>query len=137
MPRVQSGVRYVDDIKGSGREVFRLACEHDLEGIAGKWKFGTYRADGAQTSWVKIKNPDYSQAEGRHELFEKRPERRAAMEASQARNGAGVTALSASAATMPPCSRVQTCTRSRRTCPFRLMTERVTTFRDRTYRRSP
>jgi hypothetical protein len=26
----------------------------------------------ARTSWLKIKNPTYSQAEGRHELFEKR-----------------------------------------------------------------
>ena len=54
-------------------KVFRLACEHDLEGVVGKWKLGTYRSDGAQTSWLKIKNPNYSQAEGRHELFEKTP----------------------------------------------------------------
>jgi hypothetical protein len=30
----------------------------------------TYHADGASTSWLKIKNPAYSQAEGRAELFE-------------------------------------------------------------------
>ena len=67
-----SRVRYADHVGGSGGEFFRLACDHDLEGIVGKWKFGTYRTDGAQTSWVKIKNTDYSQAEGRHELFETR-----------------------------------------------------------------
>ena|SRR5436190_11111975 len=56
----------------SGKNFFDLACAEDLEGIVRKWKFGTYRADGAQTSWVKIKNPNYSQAEGRGELFQKR-----------------------------------------------------------------
>jgi ATP-dependent DNA ligase len=72
MPKGESRVRYVDHIQGNGKQFHRLACEHDLEGIVGKWKFGTYRADGAQTSWVKIKNPNYSQADGRAELFEKR-----------------------------------------------------------------
>ena len=28
--------------------------------------------DGRGTSWLKIKNPAYSQMEGRHELFEAR-----------------------------------------------------------------
>jgi hypothetical protein len=46
--------------------------ERDIEGIVGKWRFATYRTDGAQTSWIKVKNPTYSQAEGRHALFEKR-----------------------------------------------------------------
>jgi hypothetical protein len=35
-----------------------------------KWKFGTYTA-GDITSWLKIKNPHYSQAEGRHGQFTK------------------------------------------------------------------
>ena len=72
MPKVKSRVRYVDHIEGNGTEFFRLACDHDLEGIVGKWKLGTYRGDGAQTSWIKVKNRTYSQAEGKHELFEKR-----------------------------------------------------------------
>jgi len=72
MPKVESRVRYVDHIEGSGMNFVRLACEHDLEGIVGKWKFGAYRTDGAQTSWIKVKNPNYSQAEGSLELFEKR-----------------------------------------------------------------
>ncbi len=37
-------------------------------GMAG----GTYTADGRTTSWVKVKNAAYSQAEGRHELFAER-----------------------------------------------------------------
>jgi bifunctional non-homologous end joining protein LigD len=72
MPRVESRIRYVDHTVGGGKKFFELACAEDLEGIVAKWKFGTYRSDGAQTSWVKIKNPTYSQAEGRGELFEKR-----------------------------------------------------------------
>lgn len=40
LPNVESRLRYVDHIEGSGREFFRLAYEHDLEGIVGKWRFG-------------------------------------------------------------------------------------------------
>jgi hypothetical protein len=47
-------------------------CEQDAEGIVAKWAGGPYHVDGATTSWVKIKNPDYSQAVGRHEFFEGR-----------------------------------------------------------------
>jgi hypothetical protein len=42
----------------------------DLEGIGAKWKDRLYTPE--QTTWVKIKNPRYSQAAGRRELFEKR-----------------------------------------------------------------
>ena len=42
----------------------------DLEGIVAKRKDGLYTPD--ETSWVKIRNPKYSQMEGRRELFEKR-----------------------------------------------------------------
>jgi hypothetical protein len=31
-----------------------------------------YRTDGRATSWLKIKNPDYTQARDRHELFASR-----------------------------------------------------------------
>lgn len=41
-----------------------------MEGIAAKQKTGMYTPK--ETSWVKIRNPYYSQAEGRQELFEKR-----------------------------------------------------------------
>jgi hypothetical protein len=46
-----------------------VSCERDLEGIVAKWSKGTYQSDGRATSWLKIKNPAYSQMEGRHELF--------------------------------------------------------------------
>jgi ATP-dependent DNA ligase len=40
-----------------------------LEGIVAKWNRGTYRTDGRATSWLKIKNLEYSQMRDRHELF--------------------------------------------------------------------
>jgi bifunctional non-homologous end joining protein LigD len=71
LPTVESRVRYVDHIAERGSDFYSIACNQDLEGIVAKWKRGTYQSAGA-TSWLKIKNPDYSQAVGRHELFEKR-----------------------------------------------------------------
>jgi bifunctional non-homologous end joining protein LigD len=61
----------VDPMEGRGAEFFALACQQDLEGVVGKWAAGVYTA-GKTTSWVKVKNPDYSQEEGRGELFERR-----------------------------------------------------------------
>src|SRR5919201_1683104 len=72
MPRIESRLLYVDDFRERGSALFRAACAHDLEGIVGKLRQGRYEADGVSTSWVKIKNPNYSQDEGRRELFEKR-----------------------------------------------------------------
>ena len=65
-------------IDTDGVDFLRLVCKQDLEGIVAKHKRGAY-VDGHEgpirrgdTSWFKIKNPTYSQAEGRHELFAKR-----------------------------------------------------------------
>ena len=44
-------------------------CEFDLEGIIAKLASATYRAT-RPPHWMKIKNPDYSRAQGQHELFE-------------------------------------------------------------------
>jgi ATP-dependent DNA ligase len=63
--------RYVDHVAGRGRHLFCAACAQDAEGIVAKWAEGTYQ-NGPGTSWLKIKNPTYSQMEGRHELFESR-----------------------------------------------------------------
>ena len=41
-------------------------------GIVAKPKISPYREVKGQTTWIKVKNPDYSQAEGRQELFNKR-----------------------------------------------------------------
>jgi len=44
----------------------------DLEGIVCKPAISPYRTAGGTTTWIKVKNPKYSQAEGRRELFNKR-----------------------------------------------------------------
>jgi len=75
MPRVQSRLLYVEAIAERGTDLYRLACERDLEGIIAKWARGTYQCDGRGTSWLKIKNPQYSQMDGRRELFEVRRDR--------------------------------------------------------------
>jgi ATP-dependent DNA ligase len=49
--------------------VFEATCRLDLEGIVAKRKAHAYEP---QTSWYKMKNPTYTQAEGRRELFERR-----------------------------------------------------------------
>jgi bifunctional non-homologous end joining protein LigD len=51
-----------------GQELFEAACRLDLEGIVAKRKADVY---GPETSWLKVKNPVYTQAEGRRELFER------------------------------------------------------------------
>ena len=71
MPRVESAVRLVEGIEGRGVDFFHAACEHDVEGIVAKWIGGTY-SSGPRTSWLKIRNPNYSQWEGRRELFDAR-----------------------------------------------------------------
>ncbi len=71
MPTIECRVLYLDHVAERGCDLFRVACERDLEGIVGKWTGGMYQADGRNTSWLKIKNSDYSQAIGRSELFDR------------------------------------------------------------------
>jgi hypothetical protein len=68
VPEQPSAMLYADHIERTGIEFFRLACERDLEGIVAKFGDGAYGE-----RWFKIRNPHYSQYEGRRELFEKRP----------------------------------------------------------------
>ena len=56
-------------VEGRGCELFALMCAHDLEGIVAKRLADPY---GPRTRWLKIKNPGYTQAEGRGELFNQR-----------------------------------------------------------------
>jgi bifunctional non-homologous end joining protein LigD len=65
---------YCDHIDGDGEGLFRLACEHDLEGLVGKRKNGLYVPE-AQTTWFKIRNRNYSQWVGREKLFERERQR--------------------------------------------------------------
>ncbi len=63
---------YLDHIDGNGIELFEMACKLDLEGVVAKPKLSPYRRLDGKPLWVKVKNLDYSQAEGRGELFERR-----------------------------------------------------------------
>jgi ATP-dependent DNA ligase len=55
-------------VTGSGHKLFELMCAHDLEGIVAKRLKDGY---GSRTRWLKVKNPGYSQNEGRRELFDR------------------------------------------------------------------
>ena len=55
-------------VTGTGHKLFELMCAHNLEGIVAKRLKDPY---GPRARWVKIKNPGYSQNEGRRELFER------------------------------------------------------------------
>jgi bifunctional non-homologous end joining protein LigD len=67
IPKQPFPVLYTDLEDGHGAQLYEAACSLDLEGIVAKWKHGPYVGDEASTSWVKIKNPAYSQSKGRHE----------------------------------------------------------------------
>jgi ATP-dependent DNA ligase len=60
---------YCDHIEERGEDLFRLACDVDLEGIVAKPKNSPYRFTENQTCWLKLKNPNYSQSLGRDDLF--------------------------------------------------------------------
>src|SRR5262245_61226117 len=51
---------------GEGRPLFNAVCRLDLEGIVAKRLEDGYEP---KTQWFKILNPNYSQKEGRAELF--------------------------------------------------------------------
>jgi bifunctional non-homologous end joining protein LigD len=71
VPKGSPFVLSAQHVAGRGRDLFRLVCEQDLEGIVAKRKSGAYRPE-LPSAWVKVKNPDYSQARDRHELFDRR-----------------------------------------------------------------
>ena len=60
---------YVDRIEEQGEQVYKGICQQDMEGIVAKPKENPYRKINGRTSWIKIKNLDCSQAEGKGELF--------------------------------------------------------------------
>ena len=53
-------------VAGRGRELYELMRAHDLEGIVAKRLADPY---DPSVRWLKIKNPSYSQKEGRGDLF--------------------------------------------------------------------
>ena len=66
MPKKSPVVSEALAVRGRGRELFDLMRAHDLEGIVAKRLGDRY---DSRVRWLKIKNPDYSQKEGRGELF--------------------------------------------------------------------
>lgn len=63
-------VLYSAPIEARGVDLFAEVCANDLEGIVAKRRDGLYTPDA--TTWLKIKNPRYSQVVGRRELFGRR-----------------------------------------------------------------
>jgi ATP-dependent DNA ligase len=59
-------------VEEHGWALFEAVKRLDLEGIVAKRKADPYET---RTVWYKVKNPDYSQAEGRDDVFN-RPRRR-------------------------------------------------------------
>src|SRR5690349_2143889 len=72
MPRIESWLLFLDSLKARGSALYREMCRRDLEGIVAKWRHGRYETNGISKSWLKVKNPDYSQMAGRYELFDRR-----------------------------------------------------------------
>ncbi|MGB7437168.1 MAG: RNA ligase family protein [Candidatus Acidiferrum sp.] len=64
---------YAQHVEGHGKLLFEEICNNDLEGIVAKWKHGVYKSNSI--GWLKIRNPKYSQAEGRRD-FSKRAAKR-------------------------------------------------------------
>jgi bifunctional non-homologous end joining protein LigD len=75
VPRSDSRLLYIGHTEGCGVDLFREVCARDLEGVVATWKHGCY-VSGDETSWVKIKNPAYSQAVDRWERFQRKPQDR-------------------------------------------------------------
>jgi bifunctional non-homologous end joining protein LigD len=66
-----SPLKYTEYIDGQGMALFRRVCELDLDGIVAKQMFGPYVTERECSTWFKILNREYSQKEGREELFER------------------------------------------------------------------
>lgn len=58
---------FADHVEHCGTDFFQIICQKDLEGIVAKHRDSRY---DKSARWIKIKNPAYTQAQGRHELFE-------------------------------------------------------------------
>jgi len=73
VPHTGERLLYCDHIQENGEGLFRLACDADLEGIVAKNRFAPYLPD-RETTWIKIRNREYSQWIGREDLFERERE---------------------------------------------------------------
>jgi bifunctional non-homologous end joining protein LigD len=67
VPPQPSPLAYVDHVVETGVDLYCAVCERDTEGVVAKLATGAYTPEA--TTWVKIKNPGYTQAEGRADFF--------------------------------------------------------------------
>jgi ATP-dependent DNA ligase len=71
MPVIQNRSRtMLSHSVANGTDLFRVICERDMEGIVAKQASARYTPEA--TTWVKIKNREYSQAVGREDFFDRR-----------------------------------------------------------------
>jgi bifunctional non-homologous end joining protein LigD len=69
IPRKSDCVIYLGHIARRGKQLFNAVVAADLEGIVAKPARSPYALVQGRSPWVKIKNPQYCQAEGRHDFF--------------------------------------------------------------------
>ena len=70
VPQQSSAVLYAQHVQRNGGNLFAEVCRQDLDGIVAKHRAGRYGEDEPKR-WLKIKNPEYSQARDRAELFQR------------------------------------------------------------------
>ena len=73
LPKASPVLSEALSVEGRSRELFNLMCTNDLEGVVAKRLADRYHP---HARWLKIKNRDYSQKEGREDLLN-RPSRSA------------------------------------------------------------
>lgn len=72
MRRKRSRILYLDHVEADGCLLFEEIVKMDLEGIVAKGKDSPHKVtEKPSRHWIKVKNPRYSQLEGREELLER------------------------------------------------------------------
>jgi bifunctional non-homologous end joining protein LigD len=69
VPKRSGCVLYLGHLPRSGKQLSEVVVANDLEGMVAKPAYSPYAIVKGRSPWTKIKNPHYSQAEGRHDLF--------------------------------------------------------------------
>jgi bifunctional non-homologous end joining protein LigD len=70
--RKRSRLLYLDHVEADGVLLFEQVVKMDLEGVVCKRKDSPYKVtEKPSRHWIKVKNPRYTQLEGREELFER------------------------------------------------------------------
>ena len=64
VPKDHPRLLYMSHVDSDGMRFFELVCEQNLEGIVCKPKMSPY-----PFTWIKVKNPNYTQAVDRGEWF--------------------------------------------------------------------